>query len=167
MQDFLEWLNRDKVTELTSISDILNENSSTRYSVEINFRTQIDEVLKNFAKICLGYASAGLKKADLHVKQVFDDNLPRIMVSQRAWDDGTWCVVVSWNPGQKSFFITKGFYRKDTKTIAKQGDSKKSDSENASEIVQEVKNILHSLRNQPDRHIIKLNKVPLKRGPKQ
>lgn len=151
MEDFVGWL--------------INESNSTRYSVEINYRTNVDEVLANYAKISLGYASAGLKKADYHVKQVFDDNLPRIMVSARNWDDGTWCTVVSWNPHHKCYFISKGFFRKDTKTISKQGDATKCSATNAADIVREVKNIMHRLKDKPDRHIAKMKKVPLKRGP--
>lgn len=151
MQDFVDWL----------ISE-----ANTRYSIEVNYRTEIDEALVNYAKVSLGYASAGLKKADYHVKQVFDDNLPRIMVSQRNWDDGTWTVVVSWNPHHKAYFITKGFYRKDTKSIVKQGDAKKSSAKNASDLVREVKNIMHSIKDKPDRHMAKLKRVPLKTGPK-
>lgn len=153
MNDFVGWL--------------INEtHNSTRYSIEINYRTQIDEALANYAKISLGYASAGLKKSDFHVKQVFDDKLPRIMVSQRNWDDGTWCVVVSWNPHHKCYFLTKGFFRKDTKSIVRQGDPKKMEANNASDVVREVKNAMHQLKDEPDRHMIKLKRVPLKRGPK-
>lgn len=153
MEDFVGWL----ITEASS---------STKYSVEVNYRTAIDEVLINYAKISLGYASAGLKKADYHVKQVFDDNLPRIMVSQRNWDDGTWCTVVSWNPHHKCYFITKGFFRKDTKSIVKQGEHQKCNATNASDIVRDVKNIMHQLKDKPDKHMAKLKKVPLKTGPK-
>ncbi len=153
MEDFVGWL--------------INEaNDSTRYSVEVNFRTGIEEVLTNYAKISLGYASAGLKKADMHVRQVFDDKLPRIMVSQRNWDDGSWTIVISWNPHHKCYFLTKGFFRKDTKSITKQGDSKKLDATNASDIVKEVKNEMHGLKGKPDRHMAKLKRVSLKTGPK-
>lgn len=152
MYNFMEWL--------------INESSGTRYSVEINYRTSIDETLKHFAKICLGYASAGLKKDDFHVKQVFDDDMPRILVSARNWDDGTWTVVVSWNPHQKSFYISKGFYRKDMKIVIKQGESVKTDASNGGEVVTKVKNLLHSLRDKPDRHVVKMRGIPLKRGPK-
>jgi len=152
MENFIDWL--------------IEESSGTRYSVEVNYRTGIEEALTNYARICLGYASAGLKKDDYHVKQVFDDSLPRIMVSARNWDDGTWTVVVSWNEHHKAFFITKGFFRKDTKTISAQGTAQKSNAQDAAAIVKEVENILHTLKDKPDRHIQKLKKVPLKRGPK-
>lgn len=152
MGNFIEWL--------------LTESSSTRYSIEVNYRTQIDEALTHFARICLGYASAGLKKADFHVKQVFDDSLPRIMVSNRNWDDGTWTVIFSWNSHHKCFFLTKGFYRKDTKSISRQGEPEKSNATNASEIVKQVQNVMHHLKDKPDRHIAKMKSVALKRGPK-
>jgi len=152
MDNFIEWL--------------INEDSGTRYNVEVNYRTQIDEVLTHYARICLGYASAGLKKADYHVKQVFDDNLPRIMISTRNWDDGTWTIICSWNSHHKCFFLTKGFYRKDTKAISRQGDSTRCPATNAAEIVKAVQNAMHSVKNKPDHHIAKFKSVPLKRGPK-
>jgi molecular chaperone DnaJ len=65
--------------------------------------------------------------------------------------------------GQVRF--SKGFYNKDRQSVSVQ-NSKKSDSENASEIANELKNAMHNLRNEPDRHIEKLKKVPHKRGPK-
>ena len=52
MKSFIGWL---------KIQDTLSE-ADTRYSVEVNFRTKIEEVMKNAAKITLGYASAALKK---------------------------------------------------------------------------------------------------------
>lgn len=139
--------------------------ADSRYSVEVNFRTKIDEVLDNYAKICLGYVSAALKKSDFHVKHVFEEKPLRILVSQRNWDDGEWACVVSWNPNVKEFVISKGFYNKDRKTVSVQSSSK-IDSENASEIAQKVRNAMHDLKDKPDRHLEKLKRVPLKRGPK-
>ena len=53
---------------------------STRYSVEVNYRTKTDEVLEGFAKIALGYVSAALKKQGYHVRQIFDEKPMRIIV---------------------------------------------------------------------------------------
>lgn len=139
--------------------------SDTRYSVEVNFRTTVDEILKHAAKITLGYASAALKKADFHVKQVFEEEPYRILVSTRNWDDGEWVCVASWNPKESCYVISRGFYNKDRKTVSVQ-DSKKCEAENASQITSEIKNLMHNLRDVPDRHIQKLKKVPLKTGPK-
>lgn len=155
MKSFIGWL---------KIQDTLSE-ADTRYSVEVNFRTKIEEVMKNAAKITLGYASAALKKAEFHVRQVFEEDPLRILVSTRNWDDGEWVCLVSWNPEHKCFVISKGFYNKDRKSVSVQG-SKHCNAENASEIANEVKNMMHSLKDKPDRHVEKLKKAPLKRGPK-
>jgi hypothetical protein len=158
METFIGWLKQH---------GSLNE-TSTRYSVEVNFRTKIGDILENYAKIALGYVSAALKHSDHHVKQVFDDGLIRILVSARNWDDGEWIVVVSWNPHHQCFFITKGFYNKMNKQVSFKKDSAiKCDSDNPAEITAHVKNLMHHLKDQPDRHVLKLKKVPLKRGPKK
>ena len=70
-----------------------------------------------------------------------------------------------WNPQDKCYIMSKGFYNKDRKSVSVQ-QSKKSDAVNASQITQELKNMMHSVKDQPDRHVEKLKKVPLKRGPR-
>lgn len=154
MQDFIEWLKSGVLTE-----------ADTRYSVEVNYRTNVNEVLKNYAKICLGYASAGLKRKDFHVRQVFEESPLRILVSSRNWDDGEWVGLVSWNEGKHSYVISTGFYNKDRKTVSIQ-QSKECSANSAADIVNEVINLMHGLKDKPDRHVEKLKKVPLKRGPK-
>jgi hypothetical protein len=154
MKTFFAWLKYQSLTE-----------SETRYSVEVNFRTKTEEVLNHAAKITLGYASAALKKQDFHVKQVFEEDPLRILVSSRNWDDGEWVCVVSWNSEKKCYVISKGFYNKGRKTVSIQG-SNHCDAENASEIVSQIKNTMHKLKDEPDRRVQKLKKVPLKRGPK-
>lgn len=155
MRTFITWL---KTQNIVSEAD-------TRYSVEVNYRTKTDEVLNHAAKITLGYASAALKKQDFHVKQIFEEEPYRIIVSTRNWDDGEWVSLVSWNPQKRKYIISKGFYNKDRKSVSVQ-TSKESDAENAAEITAEVRNLMHSLKGTPDRHVEKLKKVPLKRGPK-
>lgn len=155
MISFISWLKQN--------SD-LNENN-TRYSVEVNFRTKTDEVLKQAAKITLGYVSAALKKNNYHVKQVFEEEPLRILVSSRNWDNGEWVGLVSWNPQHNCYVISKGFYNKDRKSVSIQS-TKKCEAENASEIFAQVKNIMHELKDKPDRKVQQLKKVPLKRGPK-
>jgi hypothetical protein len=155
METFIGWLkSQNQLSE-----------SDTRYSVEVNYRTRTEEVLHNAAKITLGYVSAGLKKADFHVRQVFEEQPLRILVCARNWDDGEWVAVVSWNPEHTCYVISRGFYNKDRKTVAVQS-SHKSNAESAAQIASEVKNLMHSLKDQPDRHVLKLKKVPLKTGPK-
>ena len=155
MKTFFRWLKDQSGT---------NE-SDTRYSVEVNFRTRTDEVLKNAVKITLGYVSAALKKSGTHVKQVFEEDPLRILVSSRNWDDGEWVCVVSWDTDHKCYVISKGFYNKDRKSVSVKS-SKHCDAENASEIVGKVRNMMHTLKDQPDRKVVNLKKVPMKRGPK-
>ncbi len=158
MQNFIGWL-KEKQN--------LNEDN-TRYSIEVNYRTRIKEALEAYARITLGYVSAALKHGDYHVKQVFDDGLLRILVSNRNWDDGEWVTVVSWNPHHRTFVISTGFYNKLTKSVSVKKDSAKTvPAENAAEIANHVKNTMHHLKGLKDRHIEKLKKVPLKRGPKK
>jgi hypothetical protein len=154
METFIGWLK----------SETLNEDNS-RYSVEVNFRTRAKEILENYARICLGYVSAALKASDYHVKQVFEEEPIRILISTRNWDDGEWIGVVTWNPHKNCFILSKGFYNKDRKTVSIQS-SHECKGDNASEIASDAKNLMHNLKNVRDRHIEKLKKVPLKRGPK-
>lgn len=145
--------------------DLTESADSTRYSVEVNFRSKPDEVLDAFAKIALGYVSAGLKQHNFHVKHVYTDKPVRVLVSSRNWDDGEWVVVVTWNHEHKCFIVSKGFYNKDRNTVSVQG-SEKCKGENAFEITKQVYNMMHDLKGKPDRHLEKLKPVPLKRGPK-
>lgn len=155
MNTFIRWLINQ--TELNEVD--------TRYSVEVNFRTTVDEVLTHYSKVCLGYVSAALKKMDFHIRPVFEEEPYRIMISKRNWDDGEWVCVVSWNPNKKCFIISKGFFNKDRNSVSINSEED-CRLENASEIAKHVRNIMHDLKDKPDRHVEKLKKVPLKRGPK-
>lgn len=143
----------------------LNEASQTsRYSIHVDYRSNTEDVLLSFAKLVLGYASAGLKKMGFHTKHVFDEKPYRLLVSSRNWDDGEWTCAVTWNDKERCFFVSKGFYNKERKTISIQNTKKCSDT--ASEIVKEIKNMMHHVKDLPDRHTEKLKPVPLKRGPR-
>jgi hypothetical protein len=145
----------------------LNE-GATRYSVEVNYRTKTQEVLDSFAKIALGYVSAGLKKHGYHVKQVFEEKPIRIIVSSRNWDDGEWVGMIIYSLKEDSgcFIISNGFYNKERKTISIQR-SEKCKKDSPAEMVKDMINMMHGLKNKPDRHEEKLNPVMLKRGPKK
>lgn len=138
---------------------------TSRYGIEVNYRTKKDEVLEGFAKITLGYVSAALKNNGYHTKHVFTEKPLRLLVSTRNWDDGEWAGVVTWNSEHECFVISKGFYNRERKTVSIQ-NNKKCDADNAAEIAKELNNMMHHLKDQPDRHQEKLKPVPLKRGPK-
>lgn len=138
----------------------------TRYSVEVNYRTKSIEVLKGFAKIALGYVSAAMKKRGFHVKQVFEEDPIRIVVSSRNWDDGEWVGMIHYRDGEACFIASNGFYNKDRRTVSVQRSEKCSD-DTPSGMTKELINMMHSLKSKPDRHREKLNPVKLKTGPKK
>lgn len=155
MRSFGEYRNVD-LTEVTSAG---------RYSVEINYRTTTEEVLDNFAKVCLGFVSAAMKNLGYHCKQVYEQRPFRLLVSTRNWDDGEWIAVVSWHSSRHCFVLSKGFFNHDRKTVSVQS-SHQAKSQDASEIVKELHAIMVELKGQPDRHQDKMKPVPMKRGPK-
>jgi hypothetical protein len=140
---------------------------TSRYSIEVNYRTTTKEALEGFAKICLGYVSAALKNHGYHTKHVFSEKPLRLLISSRNWDDGEWTGVVTWHPDHNCFVISKGFYNKDRKTVSIQS-SQKCNANSASDVSKELHNMMNHLKNQPDKtsEKIKLRPVPLKRGPK-
>ena len=165
--DFKEWIDVEEVSELP-LCAIISEGATTntRYSVEINYRSTLDEILEAAAKVMLGYVSAALKQNDYHVKHVYDETPVRIIVSSRNWDDGEWVGVVNYNPHENCFVISKGFYNRDRKTVSIQGSKRCSDKD-AAGIVKELRNQMHQLKYKKDRYKEKLKPVPLKRGPKR
>lgn len=138
---------------------------TSRYAIEVNYRTTATEALEGFAKLCLGYVSAALKNHGYHTKHVFTEKPLRLLVSSRNWDNGEWVGLISWNPDHKCFIISKGFYNKERRSASIQS-SKKCSGETAADVTKELHNMMHSLKNQPDLYAPKLKPTPLKRGPK-
>lgn len=164
-----KWVGEQLLIEaiIAESEEPLNEaTTATRYSVEANYRSKIKEVAKAFAKICLGYVSAAMKQNDYHVKHIYDEEPIRILVSSRNWDDGEWVGIVSFNPEKNCFVISKGFYNKDRRTVSIQS-SNACTGTSAAEVVKELRNTMHALKDKPDRHREKLKRVPMKRGPKR
>lgn len=159
-----------KNPSLPSWDDFRNQvfiegSEATRYSIEVNYRTTLKDSQEGFAKVCLGYVSAAMKAQGYHVKLVLSEKPLRILISTRNWDDGEWVGMVTYNPQHACFVLSKGFYNRERKTVAVQG-SEKCKGDSAAEIVGDVRNLMHRLKNTPDRHQEKLKPVPLKRGPK-
>jgi hypothetical protein len=145
--------------------NLIESSETSRYSIEVNYRTTGDEALEGFAKICLGYISASMKNMGYRTKHVFTEKPFRLLISSRNWDDGEWTGCITWHHEHKCFVVSKGFYNKDRNTISIQHSTKCSGN-SASELTKELVNTMHHLKNQPDRHQEKLKPVPLKRGPK-
>ena len=170
---FNDWVQLRRITEVTRLQDwlpkVINEEATaTRYSVEVNFRSTMKEVAEAFAKICLGYVSAALKQNGYHVKHVYEQKPLRIIVSSRNWDDGEWTGMVYFLPEHDGgiFVIAKGFYNKETQSVSIQS-RKKSDGDSAADITRQLRNMMHDLKGKEDRHLDKLRRVKLRRGPKR
>jgi hypothetical protein len=149
-----------------SNNNITEAVETSRYSIEVNYRTKTDEVLDGFAKICLGYVSAALKNHGYHTKHVFDEKPIRLLVSSRNWDDGEWTGIITWNSKHNCFVVSKGFYNKDRKTVSIQS-SQKCKNDSAADLTKDLHNMMFHLKKQPDKNMPKLKPVPLKRGPKK
>jgi hypothetical protein len=163
MKNFSEYREENKASE--GMKNLNEVSSAGRYSVEVNYRTSTEEVLDNFAKICLGFVSAAMKNLGFHIRHVYEQRPFRILISTRNWDDGEWIGVVSWHSGKHCFVLSKGFFNKDRKTVAIQSSHQAKGTE-ASEIVKEIRTLMNEVKNLPDRHIDKMKPVPMKRGPK-
>lgn len=167
----LEYFGSTLRGKMKTVHSFRNENlleavETSRYSVEVNYRTTGEEALEGFAKICLGYISAALKRAGYHTKHVYSEKPLRLLVSARNWDDGGHTGCVTWNPEHKCFVLSKGTYNRDRGTISI-SKSEKCTGNSASEITKELINTMHQLKQEPDKHKEKLKPVPLKRGPKR
>lgn len=175
MKSFKSWLENKNVENFAELcknyfdstlkNTLIESVETSRYSVEVNYRTTTDEALEGFAKITLGYVSAALKKHGYHTKHVFTEKPLRLLVTARNWDNGEHTGLVTWNPAHKCFIVSQGFYNKDRKTVSITS-SKKCSGDNAADISKELHNIIHSLKDKPNRHQEPLKPVPLKRGPK-
>ena len=145
--------------------------AASRYSVEINYRTTFDEVVDNWAKLVLGYVSAALKNEEYSVKRVFEDHEKpyRIIVSSNkngsGFADGEWVGVITHNAKEGCFFISKGFYRKETKNVVVT-KTDKCEKKSASEIFKSFKTFMNKIKDEPPK-AAKLKPVKGKTGPSQ
>jgi hypothetical protein len=138
---------------------------ASRYAVEIDFRTTMDEANFGFAKIALGYVSSCLKKMGYHVKLVFAEKPLRVIISTRNWDDGEWVGLISYNSSLNTFVLSKGYFNKSDKsvTLKKSVDIEKPYSgQNMSE---KLKSLMDFLKKEPKVKPPEIT-VSLKRGPK-
>lgn len=163
-KQFNKWLEyRDLGTDA---SKILTETTQTsRYSVEVNYRSNLTEVMDAFAKLVLGYVSAGMKNCGYHTKVMFTDKPFRVMISTRNWDDGEWVGIATFNHDHGYFVIATGTYNKDRKTVSIQ-TSRRSSGTAAAEIVRELRNLMEDLKRSKPRGSSTLNPAEMKRGPK-
>jgi len=142
------------------------DEATTRYSVEVNYRTTIKEMKEGFAKLLLGYVSAALKERNYHVKKIFDEEPYRIIVSAHNWTDGEWVLIVSYNSKQDCFVLSKGFYNRDRQTVTVQS-SEKCEGGSAADIFRALFNKMNKIKEEKPHHMGDLKGVKGKTGPKQ
>lgn len=145
---------------------LLNEKVETsRYAVEVNYKTTIEEANHGFAKIALGYISAALKKMDYHVKLVFTNKPLRVIVSSRNWDDGEWVGMISYNNHLGFFVLSKGYYNKMHQTVKVSSSEKVAGTINASSMAEKLASEMEKIKDIPDKKTDDL-RIHMKRGPK-
>jgi hypothetical protein len=145
---------------------LINEAVETsRYAVDVNYRTTMQEANHGFAKIALGYVSAALKKMGYHVKLVFSEQPLRIIVSSRNWDDNEWVGMISYNSSLGFFVLSKGYYNRSKKTVTVMTSSKIDGPTSASNMAEKLKKSMDELKSAPVRKKTEI-KMDLKRGPK-
>jgi hypothetical protein len=154
-KNFNEWLEVKEPSMLTE--------GTTRYSIEVNYRTSMEEAIDGFAKLTLGYISSAMKNCGYHVKITYDKKPYRVLVSTRNWDDGEWVGIVLFQ--DDCFTIAKGHYNKDKKTVSIMG-SHKSTCKSAAEISKELRNYMEKLKKEKPRGSDTLEPANMKRGPK-
>lgn len=138
---------------------------SSRYSIEHNYRTNLSEVLENYARLTLGYISAALK-AHYHVKLVLNSKPLRIIVSTKNWDDGERDAIISFHELSKRFIFSKGFYNKGSRTVSLDAIHKTLEGNSASDLVKEILPMLHVLEKEEQKPP-ELKPLKHKTGPKQ
>jgi len=145
---------------------LLNESvESSRYAVEINYKTTMDEADFGFAKIALGYVSAALKKMGYHVKLVFSEKPLRVIVSSRNWDDGEWVGMITYHAPLHCFVLSKGTYNRMKKTVNVKESEKIQGDLSAISMSHKLKEKMDSLKDLPNKKPIQIQ-ITLKRGPK-
>jgi hypothetical protein len=125
--------------------------SANRYSVEVNYRTTLDEVEDGFVQLVLGFISAAMKRSNYHAKMVTDEKPYRVVISARKWQEGEWVNIVSWNSEHKCFVISEGFYNKPTKNVIVQKNIACS-GKSAADVFKEVWNAMHHVKDRSPHH---------------
>jgi Txe/YoeB family toxin of Txe-Axe toxin-antitoxin module len=137
----------------------------SRYAVEVEFRTTMDEASFGFAKIALGYVSSALKKMGYHVKLVFSEKPLRVIVSSRNWDDGEWVGMISYNTAHNTFVLSKGHYNKSDKSVTVKSSTNMSKPFSGQGMSEKLKSTMEDLKKLPTHKRTEIN-IHLKRGPK-
>lgn len=138
---------------------------TSRYAVDVNYKTTMDDVNFGFAKIALGYVSAALKRMGYHVKLVFTEKPLRVIVSSRNWDDGEWVGMICYNAQLGYFILSKGHYNRMKKSVNVVQSEKIDGKPSGSDLAVKLKEKMASVENLPPKKNLDI-RINLKRGPK-
>ena len=140
------------------------QESASRYSIPVDYRTGKSEVMENFARMVLGFVSSAMKGIGYHVKNLYNDNPYRIIISSRNWDDGEWCGCLLFDLKKNKFVIAEGHYNKDKRTVSIKKASN-TDKHTGSDLYKEMKELMDRLKRMKGRQSLQgVNNK--KRGPK-
>lgn len=147
---------------------LLLERTGVRYAVDVNYRTNMSEVMDHYAQLCLGYLKKALNSHGYSVKQVYSVKPYRLIVSTRQWQDREWVGVVNFDEETSSFVWHAAVYDKGRKSAKiPDGHSKKLNGRSASALFDELNPLLRELKDRPLRYGEPLKPAPRKRGPKR
>lgn len=138
---------------------------TNRYSVEVNYRTTLEEVEDGFVQLVLGYISAAMKRSNYHAKMVTDEKPYRVIISAHNWSEGEWVNIVTWSTESKCFVISEGFYNKPTKNVIVQKNTA-CKGKSAADVFKEVWNSMHVMKDR-DPHHQEWQPLQQKTGPKR
>lgn len=156
-------------------SQLLNEDRQvSRYSIEVNYRTTAKEVKKSFAILVLGYVMASMKRNNFFVKHVYETDVPRIIVTEKGWEDGRFVVSLYFCLVSNKFIFAEGIYRKRLyqKNASYQPEkvteikTEPTNHTSASALSEEMLNRLHRIKGQ-NLDKIPLNPIKRKTGPQK
>ncbi len=136
---------------------------NVRYSVEINYDTSNKDVKSGFAKICLGYISAALKKMEFHTKIILSHKPFRVIVSSRNWDDGEWVGMITYNDDLDCFVVSRGHYNKMNKTVVVEKSIKMPSDYSAKDVSKYVYQMMKDLKGVKNKHFPEYRKVHVRK----
>lgn len=144
--------------------ELLSETSTNRYSVEVNYRSTLPQVVDGFVQLVLGYISAAMKQANYHVKTILKEEPYRIIISARNFQDGEWVTLVAFNKEHNCFTISKGFFNRSRDTVTVQ-QTDRCDGQSAAEIYRALMNRMSTIQHEKPHHVGDLKPVKKQTGP--
>lgn len=167
LESYQSWLAFRRLFD-TCESRPLLERTGVRFAVDINYGTDMGEVIDHYSQLCLGYLKKAFNNHGFPVKQVYSVKPYRLIISTRQWQDREWVGIVNFDEPTSSFVWHEGLYDKGRKTAGiPDGASKKLSGKSAAALFDEIMPLLRALKDKPLRYGENLKPALRKRGPKR